>query len=90
MKNLFSLVVVVFSLSLNAYADKFLGILNGNPYDPKSITNPYGTGSPYKPNSINNPYGTYGSPYSNSSATNPYTTNIETRYYRQLVGDLDG
>jgi hypothetical protein len=82
-KNLFSLVVVVFSLSSNVYADQFLGILNGNPYDPKSITNPYGAGSPYKPNSINNPYGTYGSPYSDRSATNPYTTNAPKIYDKQ-------
>ena len=83
MKNLFSLAVIVFSLSLNAYADQFLGILNGNPYDLKSITNPYGAGSPYKPNSINNPYGIYGSPYSNRSTTNPYTTNAPKIYDKQ-------
>ena len=77
------MVVVVLSLSLNVYADQFLGILNGNPYDSKSITNPYGAGSPYKPNSINNPYGIYGSPYSNRSTTNPYTTNAPKIYDKQ-------
>lgn len=55
--------------------NKFLGDLNSNPYDPKSVSNPYGQyGSPYSPNSVNNPYGQYGSPYSPYSANNPYTT----------------
>jgi hypothetical protein len=52
-----------------------LGNLNLNPYDPNSISNPYGQyGSPYSPKSVNNPYGVYGSPYSQYSATNPYAT----------------
>jgi len=52
-----------------------LGNLNSNPYDPDSISNPYGQyGSPYSPKSVNNPYGVYGSPYSPYSANNPYTT----------------
>ena len=54
---------------------KYLGNLSSNPYDPNSVSNPYGTyGSPYSPNSIRNPYGQYGSPYSNTSPTNPYAT----------------
>jgi hypothetical protein len=49
--------------------------LNANPYDPNSVSNPYGKyGSPYSPYSIHNPYGEYGSPYSPDSANNPYTT----------------
>ncbi|MBI3920355.1 MAG: hypothetical protein HY318_02965 [Armatimonadetes bacterium] len=53
----------------------FLGNLNCNRYDPKSVSNPYGTyGSQYSPQSTNNPYGTYGSRYSTYSATNPYAT----------------
>lgn len=52
---------------------KYLGNLNSNPYDPNSVSNPYGQyGSPYSPDSINNPYGRYGSPYSPDSANNPY------------------
>ena len=52
-----------------------LGNLSSNPYDPDSISNPYGQyGSPHSPKSVNNPYGVYGSPYSPYSATNPYTT----------------
>ncbi len=52
---------------------KYLGNLNSNPYDPNSVSNPYGRyGSTYSSDSINNPYGKYGSPYSNSSPTNPY------------------
>jgi hypothetical protein len=51
----------------------YLGDVNSNPYDPNSISNPYGQyGSPYSPNSINNPYGRYGSPYSQYSVHNPY------------------
>ena len=51
----------------------YLGNVNKNPYDPNSISNPYGTyGSPYSPKSVNNPYGTYGSPYSSEGVANPY------------------
>jgi hypothetical protein len=54
---------------------KKLGDLNSNPYDPNSISDPYGQyGSPYSPDSVNNPYGVYGSPYSPYSSTNPYAT----------------
>ncbi len=53
----------------------YLGNLNTNPYDPNSVSNPYGRyGSPYSPDSINNPYGVYGSPYSPNSPNNPYST----------------
>jgi hypothetical protein len=51
-----------------------LGVLNGNPYDPNSISNPYGAGSPYKADGVMNPYSPSGSPYSNTSANNPYAT----------------
>jgi hypothetical protein len=52
---------------------KYLGNLSDNPYDPNSVSNPYGRyGSPYSPDSINNPYGRYGSPYSPESPNNPY------------------
>jgi len=53
----------------------YLGKLSSNPYDPDSVSNPYGRyGSKYSPTSINNPYSTYGSPYSPRSANNPYAT----------------
>jgi hypothetical protein len=53
----------------------YLGKLSANPYDPDSISNPYGRyGSPYSSTSINNPYSTYGSPYSPKSPNNPYAT----------------
>jgi len=53
----------------------YLGTLSNNPYDPNSISNPYGRyGNPYSPDSVNNPYGKFGSPYSPYSATNPYAT----------------
>jgi hypothetical protein len=50
----------------------FRGKVNGNPYDPDSVSNPYGRyGSKYSPDSINNPYGA-GNPYRYDSPTNPY------------------
>jgi len=61
---------------------KYLGNLNGNPYDANSTSNPYGQyGSPYSADSINNPYGNYGSPYSNDSVNNPYGTNAPSIYH---------
>lgn len=40
------------------------GKLSTNPYDPDSISNPYGHyGNPYSPDSLKNPYGA-GNPYS--------------------------
>lgn len=55
---------------------KYLGNLSANPYDPNSVSNPYGRyGSQYSQDSINNPYGQYGSRYSNDSPNNPYATN---------------
>lgn len=54
---------------------KYLGTLSNNPYDPDSVSNPYGRyGSQYSPDSINNPYGQHGSRYSNQSPNNPYAT----------------
>jgi len=62
-------------------ADDYLGEYSSNPYDPDSVSNPYGShGSSYSPNSINNPYGQYGSPYSPQSATNPYATDAPSLY----------
>lgn len=72
--------LVAWTVTANAQSPKlyssdghFLGNLNSNPYDPDSVSNPYGRyGSPYSADSINNPYGEYGSPYSPRSARNPY------------------
>ena len=72
-KLLFCLLFLLIFVGL-AYS-KDLGNLSANPYDPKSISNPYGAGNPYSPNSVTNPYGQYGNPYSPKSATNPYATN---------------
>jgi hypothetical protein len=48
------------------------GVLNGNKYDPDSISNPYGQyGSEYSSDSINNPYGA-GSKYNSDSPNNEY------------------
>ena len=50
----------------------FHGNLNGNKYDPDSISNPYGRyGSKYSQDSINNPYGA-GSKYRGDSPNNPF------------------
>jgi hypothetical protein len=55
----------------------FHGDVNANPYDPDSITNPYGRyGSRYSPDSVNNPYGQFGSRYAPQSPNNPYGTGL--------------
>jgi hypothetical protein len=52
-------------VQLYAPDGQYLGNLTNNPYDPNSISNPYGQyGSPYSDKSIHNQYGKYGSPYS--------------------------
>ena len=60
-------VVVLVSLAAAVHAQvpiivgpqgQYLGNLSANPYDPNSVSNPYGRyGSRYSPDSINNPYG---------------------------------
>jgi len=55
-------------------------ILNGNQYDPNSLSNPYGAGSPYKADGLMNPYSKYGSEYSNKSWTNQYATDAPKLY----------
>lgn len=51
---------------------RYLGQLSSNPYDPDSISNPYGRyGSKYSADSINNEYGA-GNPYNSDSPFNPY------------------
>lgn len=69
---------------------KYLGKINGNPYDLDSINNPYGQyGSKYSSDSINNPYGEYGSKYSNESPWNKYSTGGPSvyDYNGNYVGD---
>lgn len=52
---------------------EYLGVLSANPYEPESITNPYGLyGSQYSPVSVEDRFGLYGSPYSNESLNNVY------------------
>jgi hypothetical protein len=54
---------------------QYLGTLSANPYDPNSVSNPYGRyGSRFSADSINNPYSQWGSPYSPNAVTNPYAT----------------
>ena len=64
--------VLALLLPSAAGAQRGLGNLSSNPYDPDSTANPYGAGSPTKPDGLANPYGPYGSPYSPKSWTNPY------------------
>src|SRR5215510_11755618 len=50
----------------------YRGKLSANPYDPDSVSNPYGRyGNPYSADSLKNPYGA-GNPYAPDSPTNPY------------------
>ena len=59
----------------------YLGQLSANPYEPDSVSNPYGEyGNPYETDSVNNPYGDYGSPFSNKSVSNPYATDAPKLY----------
>lgn len=54
----------------------YRGRLSSNPYDPDSVSNPYGKyGSKYSPDSINNPYGA-GSKYQKDSPFNEYGTGL--------------
>ena len=65
--------------------DVFLGCLNSNKYDSKSIWNEYGTyGSKYNSKSIWNEYGTYGSSYSAYSPWNDYAS------YPPVIVDEEG
>jgi|GEM_PF-1355377 len=51
---------------------EYRGNLNSNPFDPNSVSNPFGEyGSPFSPESINNPFGA-GSPFNPDSPTNPF------------------
>src|SRR5690606_650661 len=64
----------------------YLGNFNSNPYDPNSVSNPYGQyGNPYSSQSINNPYSQYGNPYSSESVNNPYGSTNSPKLY-----DRDG
>ena len=70
---------------------EYLGSLSKNPYDPNSISNPYGIyGSKYSSKSINNPYGIYGSRYSSHSPNNPFGGEQAPRIYsgKEYLGRL--
>jgi hypothetical protein len=75
MKKLILSFGILATISSSTFADKYLGDLDKNPYNPNSVSNPYGRyGSEYSTDSINNKYGQYGSEYSPKSANNPYAT----------------
>ncbi len=77
---------VALAQSVYAPDGTYLGELNRNPYDPNSISNPYGRyGSQYSPDSINNPYGVYGSPYSTQSPNNPYISPVPAHQQPYVV-----
>jgi len=61
---------------------KYLGNYNSNPYDPNSISNPFGRyGSVYSPDSIRNPYGRYGNVYQNRQPSNLNAVTPSTMAY---------
>jgi hypothetical protein len=72
MRSLLGVLLVVLFSSVS-YGQ--LGDLRGNPYDPDSLSNPYGAGNPYRSDGLMNPYSQYGNPYSDYSWTNPYASN---------------
>jgi hypothetical protein len=82
MKTLFTTIIFIAVNILEAQSPilisnegKYLGDLNDNPYDPSSVSNPYGIyGSPYSPDSVNNPYGRNGSTYSVDSPNNAFSS----------------
>lgn len=81
--------IVCYAQTLYIYGgsdhDVFLGCLNSNKYDSKSIWNEYGTyGSKYNSKSIWNEYGTYGSSYSAYSPWNNYAS------YPPVIVDEEG
>ena len=83
MRLVLSFAATAFALLLAAnaaHAQRYLGNLSSNPYDPRSTANRYGAGSPYRADGVNNPYGPYGSRYSPRSATNPYATDAPKLY----------
>jgi hypothetical protein len=50
----------------------FHGDVNANPFDPDSISNPFGRyGSQFSPDSVNNPFGQSGGQFSPDSVNNP-------------------
>lgn len=86
MKKVFVLIAVLM-ISVASFAQKimimggddcteFLGFLNANPFDSRSIWNQFGTyGNEYNTNCIWNQYGTYGNEYSMYSPWNAYSSN---------------
>lgn len=50
---------------------RYVGSVTANPYDPDSISNPYGKGNPYS-GAFANPYSPERNPYSPDSVENPY------------------
>ena len=65
----------------HCHAGEFRGNLNDNPYDPNSVSNPYGTyGSPYSSKSLNNPYAT--TPSATTPRANIPRTSRNTRRSR--------
>ncbi len=81
MKKLLFICAAVLLLIAPALAGDYLGQLTVNPYEPGSVSNPYGEhGSSYAPDGINNPASPYGNPYSPDSISNPYSTNPPRLY----------
>jgi len=89
MKTLFTTIIFIAVNILEAQSPilisnegKYLGNLNDYPFDPNSVSNPYGLyGSPYSPDSVNNPYGLNGSEFSIDSPNNDYSIGKAPRIY---------
>lgn len=83
------LVLLIISFNLKAQSPKiisnegkYLGDLNDNPFDPSSVSNPYGIyGSPFSPESVNNPYGPNGSAFSGDSVNNSLSSSSAPKIY---------
>jgi len=71
MARLLTILCVLLASATLARAQTYLGNWSANPYASNSLSNSYGAGSPYDPHSVTNPYGRYGSPYSPDSVRNP-------------------
>jgi hypothetical protein len=71
------LTATIASAQVQLYAPngQYLGNLNGNRFDPNSVSNPFGRyGNQFSPDSINNPFSRWGSQFSPDGVRNPFAT----------------
>lgn len=82
MKTILTTLLLLIASTAMAQFGEPLGTLRSSPFDPDSVSNPFGAGSPFKTDGLMNPYSRYGSPYSNQSWRNPYATEAPKLYER--------